>query len=394
MAISNSPPPDAPRDRTADPAPDGAPRAGEVTLGTVAPDEGRAPTRRKVTREEISARLADHKLWLESGKQQGAQFVSGADEDLSGANLLHANLSEANLFHANLSEADLTVANLGGANLFQANLSRANLFNANLSGADLSGANLRGANLPGANLSGGKLSLANLSGAHLVWANLSGADLRNADLSGANLIVATLEGADVHSAVLVGVRGLFGRGRATNLATVKGAEWATYALKRDFAHWAVLRFIGALHLFSASYIVFIGITVYAAAMRWLNEHVQHWHEWAGEHASGSAAEFAALVGRIPMLPVQQHFGLLLLAIGLLAVATTLHTFFCPEAIKEATETRWTRELNQPLIEYRSAMYSRRLIRYLTLGSFALGGLYTLGYLLWRAWQALSFLLFF
>ena len=38
------------------------------------------------------------------------------------------------------------------------------------------------------------------------------------------------------------------------------------------------------------------------------------------------------------------------------------------------------------------MYSRPAIRYVTLLSFSLGGVYTLGYLLWRAFNALAFLL--
>jgi len=315
----------------------------EAAAGRPGPAQSSEPARRKVSKEEIAARRDAHELWLKSGKEEDAQFDSGEDEDLSGADLGHVNLSRAKLKWANLS----------GAELFEANL----------------------------------------SGAALVRADLSKTLLRSANLSGAELHKATLDGADVSCASLVGASGLFGRDRAGGLGTVKNAEWAVYSHKRDFAHWAILRFVGTLHLFSASYVVFIAVTIYATAMRWLNSHVGLLHEWADERGGGPAAEIAALVARIPLLPVQRHFGVLLLATFLLAVAKTLHALFCPELIKEATETRWTRELNQPLIEYRSAMYSRFWVRYFTFVFFVLGGGYTLGYLVWRAARALWFLLF-
>ena len=112
--------------------------------------------------------------------------------------------------------------------------------------------------------------------------------------------------------------------------------------------------------------------------------------WDGTFCNSFQARPPLNSSHVP--PVQRHFGVLLLAIALLALATTLHAIFCPEAVKEATETRWTRELNQPLIEYRSAMYHRIWVRYITPVSFTLGGAYTLLYLLWRAARALSFLL--
>ena len=338
--------------------------------------------RRKVDAEELKARLAAHKLWLESEHKAGAQFVSGEDEDLSGAELLGANLSGTNLSKANLSGAFLRHANLSVAKLVSANLSVADLWAANLSGANLSEANLSGAHLSEANLSVADLWAANLSGAHLRYANLSGADLRRA----------VLDNADVRDAELLGVGGLYGRDRATGLATVKEAEWADYGHRRDYAHWAFLRFIGTLRIFAASYAGFIGITAYVSGVRWYNEHVGRWHQWAAEHGDGPVKHWAALVAKVPALPVQTHFGWMLAAIGLLVIASTLFAVFCPEPIKEATETRWTRELNQPLIEYRSAMYAGLWWRYICLICFVVGGGYTAYYIVWNGIAAIWFLL--
>ena len=99
---------------------------------------------RKISKEELSEILKQHKIWLESDRKLGSRA------DLSGADLSRANLSEADLSGADLSYGDLEGANLHYAKLYHANLSGANLSAANLEGADLEGANLSGANLSGA----------------------------------------------------------------------------------------------------------------------------------------------------------------------------------------------------------------------------------------------------
>jgi hypothetical protein len=65
---------------------------------------------------ELKTILEDHKLWLESGGEQGKQA------NLRRANLRGANLQYANLRGANLQYANLWRASLGGANLQYANL--------------------------------------------------------------------------------------------------------------------------------------------------------------------------------------------------------------------------------------------------------------------------------
>ena len=79
-------------------------------------------------------------------------------------------------------------------------------------------------------------------------------------------------------------------------------------------------------------------------------------------------------------------------LSLLAAGATIYQIVCPELIKENTETRWKRELNQPLIEYRSAMYHRIWLRHLCFAFYVVGGSYTLAYLAWRAFGAVRFLL--
>tara|TARA_R110002111_G_scaffold228268_1_gene289710 strand:+ start:19 stop:396 length:378 start_codon:yes stop_codon:yes gene_type:complete len=73
---------------------------------------------------ELKAILAQHKLWIESGRKKG---------------------NGANLWGADLEGADLEGANLRGAYLRGAYLAGANLEGANLWGAYLWGTNLQGA---------------------------------------------------------------------------------------------------------------------------------------------------------------------------------------------------------------------------------------------------------
>ncbi len=92
---------------------------------------------------ELKAILAQHKLWIESGRKKGK----------------HAHLLGANLQGADLRFAYLRFAYLQGANLHGAYLQDANLQDANLYGADLQGTNLQDANLYGADLQGATFDL-------------------------------------------------------------------------------------------------------------------------------------------------------------------------------------------------------------------------------------------
>jgi len=88
---------------------------------------------------ELTAILADHKLWLYANGGKRAD-LRGAD--LRGADLHYADLSGANLYGANLRGANLRGANLRDADLYDADLRGANLRDANLRDADLRDADL------------------------------------------------------------------------------------------------------------------------------------------------------------------------------------------------------------------------------------------------------------
>jgi hypothetical protein len=70
---------------------------------------------RTFTKEELSAILESHSMWLENNSE-------GNRANLSYANLSYADLRSANLSYADLSYADLRSANLSYADLRSANL--------------------------------------------------------------------------------------------------------------------------------------------------------------------------------------------------------------------------------------------------------------------------------
>ncbi len=125
---------------------------------------------------ELAAVLDQHRIWVESGGDEGTKA------DLSGVNLESADLTGVNLQgailqRANLRNADLSMANLRGASLVQADLCNANLLGAELRGADLMGATLYGAEglwlgrLGGANLYDAMLpeTISSIDGSKAVW---------------------------------------------------------------------------------------------------------------------------------------------------------------------------------------------------------------------------------
>ena len=95
---------------------------------------------RRMTREELSTILENHKHWI--------------NEDCEGWENMKANLCGADLRDAYLRDADLRGAYLWYANLRGTNLCDADLCGANLRYADLRGTNLCGADLRDADLCG------------------------------------------------------------------------------------------------------------------------------------------------------------------------------------------------------------------------------------------------
>ena len=148
-----------------------------------------------MTKKELKSILNAHKKWI-------CDEASGAQADLTGADLIGVNLRGADLTRADLAGAYLTGISLTGAYLVEADLAGTDLRRADLTGANLAGANLRKANLARANLTGANLARSDLRGANLTGADLTRSDLRRANLTGADLTEAYLTSVDLTRADL------------------------------------------------------------------------------------------------------------------------------------------------------------------------------------------------
>ena len=171
----------------------------------------------KQAEQALRAIFDRHRLWLESGHENGERAVLRG-RDLSRQEMINIDLSEADLTEANLEQADMR-----GVRLVEATMTRAVLRGAKLDRAVLSGADLQGADLANVTLPDARLDFCDLAGADLeavdapraTWhasnlasARLSRANLYGGDLSDTNLSEATLLGTDLRAAGLTGARGL------------------------------------------------------------------------------------------------------------------------------------------------------------------------------------------
>ena len=227
-------------------------------------------------------------------------------------------------------------------------------------------------------------------------AKLPSAGFFGAVLRRANFELAEIDGIDVSRADLVGARGLFGPHRATaasQLINEHSVQLARFHRKWDLMPWTRLRVIGALRLFGVSYGSIIVIVIYVKLAKWYNTSfaVQVREDAQQKIAEGIDWRWREILAKLPDLPVPGHLATQLIMILVLAIGATFYQLFCPDLVKEATETRWTRQMNQLLIEYRSAMWSRIVWRYLSALFLVTGGLYTVGYLSIRLWDALRYL---
>jgi hypothetical protein len=226
-----------------------------------------------------------------------------------------------------------------------------------------------------------------LSGIDFSWADLRHAKLDGANINRAQFVGANLFGISLLGASLCSSRGLFGENRALYAPYVQsfnsGAEQATYMEKGDHVPWSLLRSISTFRVFGASYLTIAILVVYASWVEWVNTTAYSWATIVPADGGIREQFREVLLNRLPLIEVAPHFGIQILMVISLALGATIYHLFCPAFIKENSESRWTRELDQSLIEYRAANASYPLARSLAFFFYGIGGLYTLVYLFVR-----------
>ena len=241
---------------------------------------------------------------------------------------------------------------------------------------------------------------ADLKNAYLHAADLRGADLRGADLREVHL----------HEARLAGAK----------MSTVRGTYWAygveTTQLTPPFntssdafyfetcirpwperwLDWERLRVVGRLPLFGASYFALILIPIIFYGLAFYNDQVALVQAWAKqvmaqpEHLLHRLASL--VLAHLHPRPIPQQSLLLLVSTVLLAVGSTLYTFFCPSRVKEFSRDQWCDQLGHSLVHYWPLAWKYRYIRLVCATCYALGGAGALWVLGTKVWQVLLFIL--
>ena len=77
---------------------------------------------------------------------------------------------------------------------------------------------------------------------------------------------------------------------------------------------------------------------------------------------------------------------------LLAVGSTLYTFFCPSRVKEFSRDQWCDQLGRSLLHYWPLAWKHRYLRLACAACYALGGAGALWVLGTKVWQTARFIL--
>ncbi|MDX9911249.1 MAG: pentapeptide repeat-containing protein [Phycisphaerales bacterium] len=256
---------------------------------------------------------------------------------------------------------------------------------------DFSNSRLRGAKMSECKFDGcimidTDFECADLTGARFHETTMKRTRLVNAICAGADFRDARMDGADLKGANLVGAIGLWGPAKAVTDKCLRADE-AKYS--NDPLAWSRLRWSHDLRLVGVSYVSFVAGILYAAMTRPINEAVRSVRDWSVKMSDTLPA--AGWLGHLPSLPTSGFFAVQLVALLFVAVGTTIYRMYCPEFVQLYSETEWTVEKRQSMVEYRAASASKKHLRWAAWFFIGTGSVYTVLYLLGRLWIAVCYL---
>ncbi len=384
-----------------------------VDAVNAADTKARQPNRYEWWNKNVSGRMVLHlirarlaglnlaKICIENAHFNTAILTSAVLQD---SRIRHSSLYNANMEGVKGHNAVLHDVDMRGASIKNAVFDGVVFENVKSSRINAEYAHFVGATLSHIDFYGGTLARAKLTSACLEQSDLREADLRHAILNGANLSrarlqKAKLDGVHLERTNFVRAQGLYGKDRAladVDSIAIHHIQDAVFRHNSDKVGWDTLRSIGSLKIFGISYLTVVIIVSYVAVAAQFNAAAAHARDVASGFIQAETSHtemWSRVLSRLPDLPVPGHLGRQLVATLCLAIAATIYALFCPAEIKEANEVKWTRELDQPLWEYRAANWSRMKMRYACAVLFALGGAHSLFYLAKRAYHAGLYLLF-
>jgi hypothetical protein len=146
--------------------------------------------------------------------------------------------------------------------------------------------------------------------------------------------------------------------------------------------------VGRLPLFGASYTALILIPIVFYGLALYNDKIELIRAWAEQ--GGTVPDY--LLGRLRPRPIPSQSFVVLLSTGLLAVGSTLYTFFCPSRVKEFSRDQWCDQLGRSLLHYWPLAWKHRSIRLTCAACYAFGGAGALWVLSTKVWQTARFIL--
>ena len=154
--------------------------------------------------------------------------------------------------------------------------------------------------------------------------------------------------------------------------------------------------MGRLPLFGASYTALILIPILFYGLALYNDQVVLLRAWAEQVMTQPEHLFVRLASltltHLHPRPIPRQSLLLFVSTILLAVGSTLYTFFCPSRVKEFSRDQWCDQLGRSLLHYWPFAWKHRYIRLICTACYALGGAGALWVLGTKLWRVLVFIL--
>ena len=269
----------------------------------------------------------------------------------------------------------------------------------------------------------------------LMHADLSHADLSHTDLTQAKLQYANFSHANLYRAILTGadLTGIKGAQRALNLETVlvgrqqdvNGFDTCERKWYDKGLDWERFRVVGRLPLFTASYtalililMIFYVFALYNSAVQSARDVVEKVETQFGtlmqstrdvmeqvdpplgsriqqsisnlENTLGKITD--AIKGHLKFLKVPSQSFYVLISTVLLAIGSTLYTFFCPSRIKEFSRDQWCDQIGRSLVHYWPLAWKHRVARVCCVVCYALGGAIALWIIVAKVLRAAWFII--
>lgn len=335
----------------------------------------------------------------------------------SGFNLQYAKFRRCKLREAEFKKAQLENASFSNAVCDSAVFDYSSLLSAKCDGASFRGAKFVNCKVENSNFIGADFSNATMIDSIWNLSNFTDADLHCANVQGSRFEqckigstfawgLSKTESAffkDLEVTTMPSWR--FEKYKVSSSSGGQTIEFRQYKrrLKNNamrILYWSSIRTVGKLPLFkiSSTAIISIPILLYLRAQwnRFVNGSVEMIKEsdplpetadnsWLVWHRN--LVEKVSALGTDLQLAIPTDSLLLLVSIGLLAMASSLYMLFCPPRIKEFSLEQWCDQFGHDAIQYVPRAWTRPMIRWLTALLYASGGVLVLVYLSKKIWAA-------